>query len=765
MDDVPAGPASQKPRRSALSVVVPVRNGGSDFERCLRRLHDSNWTDFELIVVDDGSTDDSGAIAHRMGAVVARHERSLGPAAARNLGAQLATAPLIFFLDADVAVYPETLSRGMDRFMADPLLTALFGSYDDQPPAPGLVSQFRNLLHHFVHQQGVFHQESRPAHTFWTGCGMIRREVFLDFGGFDPRLYPRPAIEDIELGYRLARTGHKIILARDVLATHMKRWSLAEVVRTDIFRRGVPWMLLIKRSGRLETDLNVSPIQRICVAITGLTMLAMVALPWNQWGSGGRRPRRRRDRLVESRFLQVSGKSTRLHFRPGRPADAPAVLYLLRPVGRDRPGSVVRSGLDCSTGSGVGGHSAERAGRSCSRDDSPSFPGTSCREAGTMESSIKVAVVRGDRRRGAVAEALALVADDLRRCIAIDDAPVLIPDLDHPGRPWNCSHRDTLSATTDAVLAAGARVVQLVGPAGQTGETPGDPFADLGYRSELWGRPVQFSPEQNAPESGKSAPGVDPRGEPFAQEIPSVVSASRCRISLSVAKTHEIYRVGLGLANLDRLSHRAGSGWHGRGIDTGRWLPWWDEAAAIMHSGRGWLVRAWMAIRSAGGGMRLTAPERRRLEGIERATSSLVARASFLIPQISVIDGFDTMEGEGPRHGRRRNMGTVVAGTDAVAVDAVAASLMGFDPAEIAYLRGAQALGLGVANLSAITVVGDPLTQVRQRVRRHSRDPLLRLAGSTSPKQAATPRPHFGSIPTASPRRTGIEEKRDAHRR
>ncbi len=50
MDDVPAGPASPEPRRPSLSVVVPVRNGGRDFERCLLRLRDSFLTDYELIV-------------------------------------------------------------------------------------------------------------------------------------------------------------------------------------------------------------------------------------------------------------------------------------------------------------------------------------------------------------------------------------------------------------------------------------------------------------------------------------------------------------------------------------------------------------------------------------------------------------------------------------------------------------------------------------------------------------------------------------------
>ena len=289
MDDVPAGPASPGLRRPSLSVVVPVRNGGRDFGRCLQRLRGSSVTDFELIVVDDGSTDDSAASALEAGATLLRLPTPRGPAAARNLGAQAASSPLIFFLDADVAVHPETLVRALVRFDRDPTLSALFGSYDDAPAAPGLVSQYRNLLHHFVHQQGDFHDGIRPAHTFWTGCGAIRRGVFLEYGGFDPRLYPRPAIEDIELGYRLTRAGLRIALARDVLSTHMKRWTLREMIRTDIFRRGVPWMLLIKRYGTIETDLNVKAGQKACVAITGLSLMACalgVATPW-AWAFAG----------------------------------------------------------------------------------------------------------------------------------------------------------------------------------------------------------------------------------------------------------------------------------------------------------------------------------------------------------------------------------------------------------------------------------------------------------------------------------------------
>jgi GT2 family glycosyltransferase len=232
---------------------------------------------FELVVVDDGSTDDSPAKAEAAGACVIRHSRPLGPAAARNAGAKAASGSLVFFLDADVVPHRDMLTRALAHLRRRPELAALFGSYDDRPSARGLVSEYRNLLHHFVHQSGDFDAEARPAHTFWTGCGLVRRRVFLDLGGFDPELYRRPAIEDIEFGYRLSRAGHRIALARDVQVTHQKRWTLRSILMTDVFHRGVPWMLLMLRTGTIETDLNVSRRQRASVAATALGLLGLAA--------------------------------------------------------------------------------------------------------------------------------------------------------------------------------------------------------------------------------------------------------------------------------------------------------------------------------------------------------------------------------------------------------------------------------------------------------------------------------------------------------
>ena len=95
-------------------------------------------------------------------------------------------------------------------------------------------------------------------------------------------------------------------------------------------------------------------------------------------------------------------------------------------------------------------------------------------------------------------------------------------------------------------------------------------------------------------------------------------------------------------------------------------------------------------------------------------------------------------------------LGTVIAGTDPVAVDAVAASIMGFEPREIAYLRQAEIMGLGTADLAAITILGDPVSASRHRFRRHSLDPLLRLVSSSAARETGAPRPHFGSVPSRS---------------
>jgi GT2 family glycosyltransferase len=255
----------------AITLVIPVFNDAQSLVRCLAALKHSRLQPAECIVVDDSSTDDSAEVARRAGASVIHTPSRMGPAAARNCGAALAKSDLLVFLDSDVCLHPGTLSRIQARFDNDARLAALIGSYDDEPESPGLVSQYKNLLHHFMHQHS-----RRDASTFWTGCGAIRRHVFARLGGFDQR-YLRPSIEDIALGCRLRRAGYRIALDTAVQVKHLKRWTLASLIRTDIFDRALPWTRLILRSASLPNDLNLSVAER-CNAVLALVLAALAAL-------------------------------------------------------------------------------------------------------------------------------------------------------------------------------------------------------------------------------------------------------------------------------------------------------------------------------------------------------------------------------------------------------------------------------------------------------------------------------------------------------
>jgi glycosyltransferase involved in cell wall biosynthesis len=254
-----------------MTVIVPVHNPGGDLTHCLEALAGSARARFDVLIVDDGSTESSiQALVERFGYRYLGIDGPGGPARARNFGVQHARAPVVVFVDADCCVQPDALQRFADHFRARPQLGAVFGSYDDQPTAPGLVSQFRNLLHHYTH-----HQSAGPATTFWAGCGAVRRRVFLDVGGFDAVQYTRPCIEDIELGGRIHDAGYPIVLDPAIQCSHRKRWTLMGMVKTDLFQRALPWLRLMKQTRHRPAGLNVSRGQRMSVGLVGVFLLCL----------------------------------------------------------------------------------------------------------------------------------------------------------------------------------------------------------------------------------------------------------------------------------------------------------------------------------------------------------------------------------------------------------------------------------------------------------------------------------------------------------
>jgi len=246
--------------RAGISVIMPVHNGRRYLPTSLAAVRRSDCPDYELIVVDDRSTDGSADISRAYADIVIESDARGGPAKARNLGARQSGGEVLMFLDADVRICPDSLSKVAAEMETHPDIAAVFGSYDDAPPEKNFASSFKNLLHHYVHQNS-----RTEASTFWAGCGAVRRSVFFDAGGF-PEAYSRASIEDVEFGYALAAKGLKIRVMKGLQVAHLKRWSLAGLVKTDIVNRAIPWTKLSVRKG-LPRDLNFKISDRISGAV------------------------------------------------------------------------------------------------------------------------------------------------------------------------------------------------------------------------------------------------------------------------------------------------------------------------------------------------------------------------------------------------------------------------------------------------------------------------------------------------------------------
>ncbi len=262
----------------AISIIIPVYNGGTSFNHCLQSLTAVQSQVLEIIVVDDGGNDGSSDRAKQMGAIVLRFPSTGGPARARNQGAQVAKGNILFFIDADVTLTPHTIEQVKAAFRDRPGLKVLIGSYDDQPGATNFLSQYKNLFHHYTHQTA-----SDSASTFWGACGAIRPEVFWAVGGFDER-YRYPSVEDIELGYRLKRAGYSIQLCKDVQVKHLKNWRVGSLLRAEIFYRAIPWTQLLWRDRQFSNDLNLKNSSRFSLILTYLIVLCL-SVGW--WWNGG----------------------------------------------------------------------------------------------------------------------------------------------------------------------------------------------------------------------------------------------------------------------------------------------------------------------------------------------------------------------------------------------------------------------------------------------------------------------------------------------
>jgi GT2 family glycosyltransferase len=217
--------------KARIAVIVPARDAMTTLPDCLDALMSSSCKPDEIIIFDDGLNPSIGQLA-RPGliSIVSNDGVQTGAPRGRNLAARQASADIFAFVDADVVVEKEALSRLVATLGSDPEVTAAFGCYDQAPPGARVAGLYVNLRHHWIHSQGEL-----EATTFWTGLGVVRADAFWALEGFNET----SRVEDIDFGVRLCAAGKRIRLVPDAQGTHLKDWHLLQLCKTDIAQRAI----------------------------------------------------------------------------------------------------------------------------------------------------------------------------------------------------------------------------------------------------------------------------------------------------------------------------------------------------------------------------------------------------------------------------------------------------------------------------------------------------------------------------------------------
>lgn len=258
------------------SVVIPAYQAAGVIGDCVRALtHQTVPRErYETIVADDGSADETAAISRQAGADEVLLCAHGGPAAARNAGVEAARGEIVLFTDADCEPSPEWLER-MTAPFADPQVMGVKGAYKTRQR--GLIARLVQLEFEIRYER----MARLPQIDFVDGyAAAYRRALLIEHGGFDVT-FPIPSAEDVDLSFRLARAGHRLVFVPDAWVWHRHPASL----RTYLVRKGQYglWRALLylrypeKRDGDAHTDPALKK-QFVLVALAGL--LGVAGLIW-----------------------------------------------------------------------------------------------------------------------------------------------------------------------------------------------------------------------------------------------------------------------------------------------------------------------------------------------------------------------------------------------------------------------------------------------------------------------------------------------------
>ncbi|MEC4686235.1 MAG: glycosyltransferase family 2 protein [Nitrospirota bacterium] len=240
-----------------ISIIIPNYNGESTIGKCLEAAFSSRYDNFEVIVVDDCSADNSIEIIKKFPCkLVALKERS-GASKARNAGAQNSEGNLLFFIDSDCIVKEDALLIARASYAANGTDVVVGGTYTPMSYDNRFFSIFQSVFINYSETKNLRNPDYIATHAM-----AIDAETFRKSGGF-PEVF-MPIIEDVEYSHRIRREGYKLIMNPDLLVQHIFNYSLSRSMK-NAFKKSKFWTIysinnkdLLVDSGTASVELKVN---------------------------------------------------------------------------------------------------------------------------------------------------------------------------------------------------------------------------------------------------------------------------------------------------------------------------------------------------------------------------------------------------------------------------------------------------------------------------------------------------------------------------
>jgi glycosyltransferase involved in cell wall biosynthesis len=250
-----------------ISVIIPNYNGACTIGECLDAVCSSDHGDFEVIVVDDCSTDGSVEVIRRFPCSLVILERNSGAAVARNTGARNSSGEVLFFIDSDCVVDRDTLSIA-DKTIEGHEDAVFGGTYNRLPFDDNFFSVFQSVFINYSETKS-----DEPDYVA-THAMVIGRELFEKSGGFSEDFMP--ILEDVEFSHRLRRAGIALKMNPEITVRHIFNFNAGRSLR-NAFRKTKYWTVyslrnrdLFNDSGTASRELKLNVLSFFCAVALGL---------------------------------------------------------------------------------------------------------------------------------------------------------------------------------------------------------------------------------------------------------------------------------------------------------------------------------------------------------------------------------------------------------------------------------------------------------------------------------------------------------------